>query len=203
VIVRRRFLAIAAVLLAMYIAAASISIVPARTIEIVDTAGKPAHPAYIAHVYRGSRLNPVDSTTYDVGALVRDPRSAAIARELIAAFRSEYEAFLARHRDTRRERPKYPGWSSQEEQARWEATIDAHLRRQPTWASGPHAFASIRPITLVLSVAASRRPETAGPARCATPLRGQNLTETSTPLTRGESTGETPIDRRETALDAS
>ena len=66
----------------------------------------------------------------------RDPRSAALVRELIAAYRAEYDAFLLRYQSVARTAPEMPGHirqSSEREQREWQAAIDANLAREPLW----------------------------------------------------------------------
>jgi hypothetical protein len=66
----------------------------------------------------------------------RDPATAMYTRELIAHFRDEYEAMLARYRDVERPRPPMPEHvqsATDDEQQRWTAMIDADLAREPRW----------------------------------------------------------------------
>jgi hypothetical protein len=68
----------------------------------------------------------------------RDPATAALTLELIAHFRQEYEAFLARYRDVERARPEMPDHvrqSTKEEQQRWVEMVDADLAREPRWGN--------------------------------------------------------------------
>ena len=57
----RRVLAAAVVLLAL----ASISFSRSRSFELVDQAGAPGNPAYLAYSYSGSRLNFVHPVSYE------------------------------------------------------------------------------------------------------------------------------------------
>jgi hypothetical protein len=63
-------------------AAASMSITPRRTIELVDDGGAAAHPGYVAYEYLGHRPNPVHPVTYRARPLAL-ARSDATGRVLI------------------------------------------------------------------------------------------------------------------------
>lgn len=66
-------------------------------------------------------------------ALRRDGSATAPLIELIGHFRGEYNAFLARHGDTRRPRPPMPAGLNDDERRRWNEMVDQDLTERPTW----------------------------------------------------------------------
>lgn len=73
----------AALVLAILVAAASVSFQPARTFEFVTSSGTSAGPVYIAYSYRGSRPNFVHSVTYEARplAILRGDEAGRVAIE--------------------------------------------------------------------------------------------------------------------------
>lgn len=222
-----RRLLIPTFVLIVALGACSVSVSRPRRFEAIGADGAPVSPSYLAYSFRGSRLNPVHSASYQAAPLalarsdaagrvqvaraiylhkpfpiethpslvvellyvpalhnatgradsggrtlvadasgdpelwlstmrnlsslinrlastrpgetrlaVRDPDSAAAARELIDHMKSEYDAFLARYAGVARRAPEMPlhiRLSDVNEQQRWKEQMDADLAREPLW----------------------------------------------------------------------
>jgi hypothetical protein len=67
---------------------------------------------------------------------LESPAGLTSGRELAAHVKREYAALQERHGHSRRLPPAVPAWLSPAERARWQASVDAHLAREPLW--GPY-----------------------------------------------------------------
>jgi hypothetical protein len=77
----------------------------------------------------------LSNLSFFMDRIVRDaePSNAVPVLEIIGHFRTEYDAFLARHGDVLRPVPPMPQVYRDDEKRRWKEMVDADLAQQPTW----------------------------------------------------------------------